>query len=97
MIWRFQIVFNFTCSSKYRMNQTSPVIIPPVNCVNPTGLVGFTQLFFTRRRSADCVKPADLVGFTQLPRARLALTKRFFTQLGLIGGVDDKQKLWAIT
>jgi hypothetical protein len=72
------------------MNQMFPVLSQHINGVNPTGLAGFTPLFFTQAWRDSCVKPAGLVGFTQLLEARVALTKRFFTQLGLIGGVDDK-------
>ena len=73
------------------MNQIFLVKGQPAHCVYPTGLVGYTQLFFTRMGCASCVKPAGLGGFTQLARARPALTKRVFTQLSLLGGVDDKQ------
>jgi len=100
------------------MNQIFPVLCQPAHCVNPTELVGFTQLFFTRPGygscekpaglggftqlffarpgCGSCVKPVGLVGFTQLLHAGLMLTKRIFTQLGLIGGVDDKQPLAVI-
>ena len=75
------------------MNQPSLVFFQPVRCVNPTGLVGFTQPVFIPPASGSCVKPAGLVGFTQLPRAGLALTKRVFTQLGLIKGDGGKPLL----
>jgi hypothetical protein len=72
------------------MNQIFPINCEPASCVYPADLVGYTQLAFAQPVSGSCVNPADLVGFTQLPDAGLALTKRFFTQLGLIGGVDGK-------
>ena len=48
------------------MDQISPVLSQAFNCVNPTGWVGYTQLFFRRAGGGSCVKPAGLVGFTQL-------------------------------
>ncbi len=60
------------------------------SCVKPAGLVGFTQPAHARPGCGSCVKSAELVGFKQLVLAGLMLTKRVFTQPGLIGGVDDK-------
>jgi len=40
-----------------------PVLCQPAHCVNSTGLVGFTQLFFMRAGRGSCVKPAGLGGY----------------------------------
>ena len=77
-----KLYFTFTSSSNYRMNQMFRVLSQPVNGVHPTGVVGFTPLFFTRAGRGGCVKPGGLVGFTQLVDAGLAVRKRVLRNWG---------------
>jgi hypothetical protein len=55
-----------------------------------------SQMFPVLSQFVPCVNSTGEVGLAQLVLARLTLTKRFFTQLGLIGGVDDKPYLASI-
>jgi len=77
-------------SNNCPMNRNFPLHFQYTHCVSPTGWVGFTQLLCTPMVSGSCVKPTYPEGFTQLAGAGIWATKRVFTQLGLIGGVDEK-------
>lgn len=72
------------------MNPTAPIICRFACCVNPIHPAGLAQGISTPLVSASCVNPAELVGLTQLVYAGQGVTKRIFTQSGLLGRVDEK-------